>query len=281
VSNPDPALAEDVAPAPACTNCGDARVDVYCAKCGEKQPGQHDLSVSQVAHDVVHELVHLDSKLFRTLRDLVRYPGLLTVEYFAGRKKRSISPLRLFLTLFAVQFIAYTIYKPVAVYSVETFTRFETTGTFGRMLESRAVAQGMPTEIYKERLDEKWRHNLSLLQLANILGLALALKILYRRRHMAEHLVLAAHLLSFVYLFSVALWPGYALMGYSPGAGQNITSLISAAIITCYSYFAFRRFYQSSKGRTIVKAILFYGAMTLVSMVVLFAALGVAILTLH
>ena len=254
---------------------------MFCARCGEKQPDHHDLTVSHVAHEAFHELAHLDSKLFRTLRDLVRYPGSLTVEYFAGRKKRFIAPLRLFLTLFALQFVAYTIYKPVAVYSVETFVRFEKTGTFEKMLERRAASRGVPPEIYKERIDEKWRHNLSLLQLANIVGLALALGVLYRRRYMAEHLVFSSHVLSFTYLYSVALWPVYLLTGYAPGTRQNITSLVSAVVITSYTYFAFRRFYGSTKGRTIVKAILFYGAMSFVSMIVLFAALAVAILTLH
>jgi hypothetical protein len=92
---------ENTATLTPCTNCGGASSD-YCARCGERQPGHHDLSVAHFAHDVVHEFVHLDSKLFRTLRDIVTKPGFLTEEYFAGRKSRYIPPLRLFLTLFAL-----------------------------------------------------------------------------------------------------------------------------------------------------------------------------------
>jgi hypothetical protein len=102
-----------------CTNCGAEVVDVYCAHCGEKQPGHHDYAVSHFVHHAFHELIHLDSKLFTTLGLLVTKPGLLAAEYFGGRKTRYIAPLRLFLTLFALQLIAYTVYKPVAIYSLE------------------------------------------------------------------------------------------------------------------------------------------------------------------
>ena len=86
----------------ACTNCGAEMADVYCARCGERQPGHHDLSVKHFGHEIFHELLHVDSKLFVTLRDLVARPGFLAQEYFAGRKTRYIPPLRLFLTLFAI-----------------------------------------------------------------------------------------------------------------------------------------------------------------------------------
>lgn len=99
-------MSEHAAGAALCTNCGDPRIDVFCAKCGEKQPNHHDLTMGHLAHETFHELVHLDSKLFRTLRDLVTRPGELTAAYFAGRKTRYIGPLRLFLTFFALQFLA-------------------------------------------------------------------------------------------------------------------------------------------------------------------------------
>ena len=48
-------------------------------------------------HHGLHELTHFDSKIFRTVQALLFRPGLLTVEYLAGRRKRYVLPLRLFL----------------------------------------------------------------------------------------------------------------------------------------------------------------------------------------
>ena len=125
-----------------CTNCGAENAEVFCSQCGEKQPGHHDLAVSHFAHDAVHELVHLDSKLFTTLKLLVIRPGFLTAEYFAGRKKRYIAPLRLFLTLFAIQFFAFTAYKPAAMYNIEKFAKFDATGKLEAKMHAKAKSTG-------------------------------------------------------------------------------------------------------------------------------------------
>ena len=48
--------------------------------------------------------VALDGRLWRTLFALVARPGFLTLEYFAGRRRRYIRPARLFLVLYLVLF---------------------------------------------------------------------------------------------------------------------------------------------------------------------------------
>src|ERR1019366_2718658 len=126
-------------PLTVCTSCGARLADEYCARCGERQPGHHDLAVGHFVHDVVHEFVHLDSKLIRTLRDLVARPGFLTEEYFAGRKSRYIPPLRLFLTLFALQFLAFTFYPPAALYSVTSMKRFDKAGALTTLIGRKAL----------------------------------------------------------------------------------------------------------------------------------------------
>src|SRR6266446_4368442 len=151
-----PAMIESAASLTKCTNCGADAADVYCARCGEKQPGHHDLGVSHFTHEVFHELAHVDSKLFRTLRDLITKPGFLTQEYFAGRKSRYIAPLRLFLTLFALQFLAFTVYTPAAKYSVVSLKRFDKAGALTKLLERRAVKRHLTREEFEQRLDEQF-----------------------------------------------------------------------------------------------------------------------------
>ena len=130
----------------ACTNCGNALVEIYCAHCGEKQPSHHDRTVGHFAHEAVHELIHLDGKLFRTLKELMLMPGQLTAEYFAGRKKRYIAPIRLFLTLFAVTFIAYSAFKPVAIYSLEGLMGMDPKNQLKPRLEQAAKKRNITYE---------------------------------------------------------------------------------------------------------------------------------------
>jgi hypothetical protein len=264
----------------ACSNCGDARVATFCAQCGEKQPHHHDLTLRHFLHELVHEMVHLDGKLYRTLRQLIVRPGQLTVEYFAGQKTRSITPLRLFLTMFALQFIAYTAYKPAAIYSVSTFRKFDTRGGLSTMLDRKAAKHHMTAEQYGDLIDERWHKNLSMLQLGNVVGIAIVLKLLYRRRKrtLAEHLVFAAHYLCFSYLFTLVVWPIYATIGFRPGLAQRVITVTHIAANIIYLYFAQRRYYGQSKGKTMAKTALLWAGVYVVAVTILAGALLAAMI---
>ena len=266
------------APLTACTNCGAQSADLYCARCGERQPGHHDLSVGHFVHDLVHEFVHLDSKLFRTLRDLITRPGFVTEEYFAGRKSRYIPPLRLFLALFALQFLAFTFYKPAALYTMASMEKFDQAGQLTTLLERKAARRHLTKEELEQRIDERWHKNYSLLQLVNILGMALVLKLLHPRRYLVQHLVFAAHFLAFSYIVMLAIsWPIYAAAGFQPGLLQKIVAGITIAIALVYLYIAQRRFYSESRLAAAIKTVLLWGGRFVIQVLLMGGSLIAAI----
>ena len=227
-----------------CTNCSAAGAEVYCPRCGEKQPSHHDYSMGHFIGHAVHELVPLDSKFFSTLRLLITTPGALTVEYFAGRKSRYIAPLRLFLVTFALFFLAYTAYKPLAVFSIETAAKHDQKSV-GALLERVAQRKHVSREEAARQIDERWQHWISLLQLSNIVavGLALTLVLVGSERKMAEHFVFAAHYLSFSYLVSIAAWPIRFFTGIGPGWPTRILSFVLTFGLFIYMYNAMKRYY--------------------------------------
>jgi hypothetical protein len=87
-----------------CPNCGRLLDGAFCAGCGQKaaalNPTLHDFF-----HDLTHELLHVDGKIFTSVRLLLLRPGLLSREWFEGRRARYISPIRLYL-IFSVLFFA-------------------------------------------------------------------------------------------------------------------------------------------------------------------------------
>jgi hypothetical protein len=240
-----------VPPPSTCTNCGAAGAVVYCPTCGERQPDHHDYSMGHFIGHAVHELVHLDSKLFVTLRLLVMQPGALTVEYFAGRKSRYIAPLRLFLVFFALFFLAYTTYKPLTIFSVSMAAKHDSKA-IGALLDKVAKKKQMTREEVAEKIDANWQHAISILQLANIVAVGLSLAIVIRRRYLAEHFVFAAHYLSYSYLLSLALWPIRFFTGLGPGLAHRILSIGSTLILFVYLYFAMRRVYAAGFVRSLV-----------------------------
>lgn len=79
-----------------CPNCGALRAGSYCAACGQKAMPMAP-TLSYFVHELTHELLHVDGKIFRSLRLLLAKPGLLTREIFAGRRASYVSPIRLYL----------------------------------------------------------------------------------------------------------------------------------------------------------------------------------------
>ncbi len=103
VFKPRHELAPPAHDAQRCLNCGTAVSGRYCPQCG--QSGEtHVVSLKEVAGDVTHSLLHLDSRVWRSVRMLVRRPGELTREFIAGRHQLYIPPFRLYLAISILYF---------------------------------------------------------------------------------------------------------------------------------------------------------------------------------
>jgi hypothetical protein len=95
-----------VVPAPThCANCGTRLQGPYCHQCG-----QHAKSVLRhlpgLIADGMDIVFNLDGRIVHTLPALYLHPGRLTLEYFAGRRMRYISPFRLLFVFTIIAFFA-------------------------------------------------------------------------------------------------------------------------------------------------------------------------------
>ena len=87
-----------------CLNCGAALHGSFCSACGQRSVPP-DPSVAEVAGDAWQELSGYDGRIAATIRGLLR-PGYLTREYVAGRRARYLSPVRLYLIVSVIYFVA-------------------------------------------------------------------------------------------------------------------------------------------------------------------------------
>lgn len=94
--------AQIAAPA-TCRNCGAHSSGHYCANCGQETAVALP-TFRSFMREAAGRYVALDGRLWRTLFALVARPGFLTLEYFAGRRRRYIRPARLFLVLYLLLF---------------------------------------------------------------------------------------------------------------------------------------------------------------------------------
>ena len=87
-----------------CLNCGALLAGTYCSECGQRAQVRR-LSMAALFRDVLHDLVDLDSRVWRTLTALLLHPGRLTNEFISGRRTFFFPPFRLYLVLSLVYFI--------------------------------------------------------------------------------------------------------------------------------------------------------------------------------
>ena len=258
-----------------CLECGAPVTGSYCARCGQSA-GVHVLSMKEVAGDVTHSLLHLDSRVWRTLRLLALRPGELTREFIAGRHQRYLPPFRLYLAI-SVLFFALSALLP-GTDMVETSAQGGAVEELRRELEAEGVSpdtareaindtRGCRIEIAGNPVFDDIEQSLSwacrqfsadpkrfgnrfaqqfaatapkLMFLFLPLMAAVAMLFYWRpRRLYAEHLVLFLHNHAFTFILLALIDVVDALSGLSP----PYTSLIGIASLPLYlflPYYVFR-----------------------------------------
>ncbi|MFN7624984.1 MAG: DUF3667 domain-containing protein, partial [Acidobacteriota bacterium] len=95
----------------ACLNCGAALSGIYCAACGQRVE-THPPTIGHLLEELFETLTHADSRLWQTVRLLISKPGLLTLEFFAGRRARYSPPVGLYFILSILFFLLLAVGPP-------------------------------------------------------------------------------------------------------------------------------------------------------------------------
>lgn len=253
----------------------------YCSRCGEKRRDHADWKLSRMGVETFAEITDIEhSKLWQTLGLLVFKPGQLTREYWSGRRKRFLGPVKLYLVFGALFLVLHYIHQPTASYDVRGIAalfdrlpveqreqvmkiwqsrapgRFprDSTGELFRLLDELANKRGLPTTQFTQEVNARWQSYISMSQFAYPLVVALALKLLLRRRglYFAQHLIFALHALAFIFLSSSLLWPFKVLFGIQ----TSFYTIVSTVFLTwpiVYCLLALRRAYAEPWLAAVIK----------------------------
>ncbi|MFO1494048.1 MAG: DUF3667 domain-containing protein, partial [Lysobacterales bacterium] len=87
-----------------CENCEALLQGPFCHQCGqpEKTPVRDIVALSTDAFDYLFDV---DSRLYKTLRDLFLRPGRLTQAYLQGKRMSFVRPMRIYLAMSALLFV--------------------------------------------------------------------------------------------------------------------------------------------------------------------------------
>ena len=232
----DPAPAPVHPAEPACLNCGAAVQQRFCPACGQETGHALQRPVRELIGEVLDETIALDSRFTQSLRPLLFRPGFLTVEHLAGRKARYTSPLKLYL-LFSFVFFVVSALTPNPTLQVATseqrsrvrlatreetqqgLAELRTQGRLGARVADRFQAlQALPRAEAAAHVNAVLQENAPRVVFFLVPVLALLLKLLYRRRYYAEHLVTSLHVHAFAF---AALLPSELLPWDGVGSGRR------------------------------------------------------------
>jgi hypothetical protein len=256
-----------------CANCSAPLSGTHCPSCGQREVDL-DRPFRDIAGEAMESFLSFDTRILRTLWPLIRRPGMLTVEYMAGRRVRYVHPFKLYFAFSVLLFlvlasIGYTVvHTNLTEDQVVTGVRIETSdeqegedpaaeeegepSLLGKMLNDLGeLAENDP-----DRLNRLFTDRLAKSIILLVPVFAALLMVVYWRRRYIAHLVFSLHLHSFAFL---ALIVGIVFdFATGPREGTGPGNAVAVLVIGVYSFLALRRVYGQGRFLTIFKMIVLF-----------------------
>ena len=252
-------------PIETCPNCSTSLLGSHCHECGQKKIDADEYSLKRFAGRAINDFTDLESnKVFRTLSALLLRPGLLAVEYLAGRRGTYLGPLKLYLTFSALYFLfAWTVLSEVRGSSAQRIARHPAT-------VSMAKQRGVDPNTFADKIQQKAEKYASTLRVFSVLVSGTFLAALYfrMRKYYVEHLVFSLYYYSFDF-FTKSLFALVFLV--TAAVGFKLPSIVLNLfypIALIYLVFALRRVYRQKWATTALKAVVLFACETLLFMAV-------------
>lgn len=257
-------------PPSTCINCGSPLSGNFCSNCGEKVFSDHDKTIGHFVHETFHFLTHLDGKFLTSLKAVFSKPGLLSLEYCRGIRKKYFKPVSLFL-------VGVIIYLFFPLLQGLNMSYYENINTFSALhvyvVEDVAVKKAEKKNITTEELANRYDakspkvSKIMLLLLLPFSGLLLWLLFFRKREYLFDHLIMGTEIntvfLYMVFLFIPLLlllggkiW--YLISGNDFHYGDPVIVPLQIVILSAYWSISFRKFYGTGVWETIWKTFVFF-----------------------
>jgi len=164
---------------------------------------------------------------------LLLWPGVLTAEYLAGRRQPYLTPIKIYFVCAAIFFLA----APWAGFNLGSLIEHDPSGTLLTRVSAQMAVRGLDRPQFEARFDLLLRSIYTISGVsASVLGLALVLQGLYRRRPFGAHVIWPLHVDSFQYLVTI-------LAGATRqfGTSDGVASTIVLTLIGPYLVLALKR----------------------------------------
>ena len=254
----------------ACLNCGATLTGLYCSRCGQKAVNR-DLSLGTFVRETTEQLTDWDGKVPATLRTLFLRPGVLTVDFLAGRRARWLSPLRVYLICSVALFAGRALIDEFGLRPVREIAEFSLNRREGvnqplTPEERQKIEDGLPGRVFGvERLERAaadpralnraFEDTIPRAMFVLLPVFAVLTRLAWRRSQLRypAHLYLALHVHSAAFVALLVLSIG---LGLAPtNVAVALIEVAYLAYIGWYSLTALHRVFGDSWPKTIVKGV--------------------------
>ena len=260
-----------------CSNCGHQLDGPYCSQCGQRASERNDHSLRRYLNESFAVLTSADSRAVRSVKALLRRPGLLTAEYFQGRRAAYLAPLQLFLLCNIFYFFVQpmlgfnTLSTPLRIH----LTQLPYSGLARKLVDAEVAGRPGGMTEYTLLFDATINSQAKTFVIVMVPLLALVLFAMFWRvrRYYVPHLVFATHfyayfllalplLLALVGLIGMPLARAGLRLGINEGFLQWFFDQGTFLVLFVpYFYLAVRRVYEVTRPKAAVSALLLVLAM--------------------
>jgi len=159
---------------------------------------QHDLK--HITHEALQDMVHFDTKIFKTLPVLIFKPGKLTESCFDGKNNDYVKPLALFGFL---NFLFFVIkFKGIFAYRLAGY-QSQFAGRINNAAADTHLSLPLLTERFNTAMHFEQKEYLAVM--VPFFALLAMLLYLMQRRNYVQHLIFSLHFYSFFIVFLMVL----------------------------------------------------------------------------
>lgn len=261
-----------------CKNCGNQFEGRYCNQCGERIVNDRDFSVFSIARQALGSITSFDSKLLRTMKLLLFYPGKLSTEFVNGVRAPYMRPFQILIVvniLFYMFMSELDLFRsPSQGYFVENFDGVRVMEKVRQISQTRGLEVKEIAIMYDNRSSDLAKGLIvCLIPFIALTGLLLHLK---SKIEFGKHLIFATHYLSFIIVVIFIIGEGLIVLPITPNRWLFIVP--SIAFITLYYIVALKHFYQDGWLGAVAKGLV---GVVLINVFIQFYRVAINIISLN
>ncbi len=250
-----------------CHTCQNHFHGKYCNNCGEKVYDEKDKSVIHFFDDAIHFITHFDGTLFNTLKAMATKPGLLSLDYCNGIRRKYFKPLSLFLLL-VVLYLIFPFFEGLNM-RLEFYKRNPLYGHFAEQKITNTLKEKQITFLQLEELFHHKSEKISKVLLVLIIPFTALFFWLFtfkKRKYFFDQLIFSTEINSIYLLWGFLLLPFLTFLfekfyHFNTGTylifSDNFSGLLIYSIVFLYTILASKRFYNINYLKAISLSLLF------------------------